>query len=96
MHVTQKPACLAYLNLNIVFPNTFPHICSFCSATDCGETEMHLFVLASKYLKITLLTHKQVKNPKQSAIMNHILLDCHNATYNDSGIFLPETMVGLN
>ena len=26
MHLSQKLACLVYLNLKIVFPNTFPHI----------------------------------------------------------------------
>ena len=36
------------------------------------------------------MTQKRVKNPKQSAIMDHILLEGHNATYDDFSILIPE------
>lgn len=39
-----------------------------------GETERHLFAIASKHLSLTLLTGKRVKNPKKSAIIDHTLL----------------------
>ena len=50
----------------------------------------HLFVRASEHLGITSLTQRQVKNPKRSAIMDHILLEGHNATYDDFSILIPE------
>ena len=36
------------------------------------------------------MTQKRVKNPKESAIMDHNLLEGHNATYNDFSILIPE------
>ena len=65
-------------------------MCSCCNATYYGETEGHLFVRASEHLGITPLTQKRVKNPKKSAIMDHILLEGHNATYNDFSILVSE------
>ena len=38
---------------------------------------------ASQHLGITLLTQKWVKNPAKSAIIDHVLLEGHNATYHD-------------
>ena len=64
--------------------------CSCCNATYYGETEGHLFVGASEHLGITPLTQKRVKNPKKSAIMEHTLLEVHNATYDDFSILIPE------
>ena len=43
-----------------------------------------------EHLEITLLTQKQVKSPKKSAIKDHILLEGHNATLNDFLILIPE------
>ena len=40
------------------------------------------FVRALEHLGITPMKQKQVKNPKKSATMDHILLEGHNATYN--------------
>ena len=40
---------------------------------------------------MTLLTQKRVKNPKKFAIMDHILLEGHNATYDDFSIFILES-----
>ena len=48
-------------------------MCSCCNATYYGETKRHLFVRASEHLGITPLTQKRVKNPKKSAIIDHIL-----------------------
>ena len=64
--------------------------CSCCNATYYGETEGHLFVRTLEHLGITPLTQKRVKNPKKSAIMDHILLEGHNATYDDFSILIPE------
>ena len=64
--------------------------CSCCDTTCYGETERHFFVRALEHLGITPLTQKRVKNPKQSAIMDHILLEAHNVTYNDFSILIPE------
>ena len=54
------------------------------------KIDRHLFVRASEHLGITPLTHKRVKNPKKSAIMDHILLEGHNATYDDFSILISE------
>ena len=40
---------------------------------------------------ITPLTQKRVKNPKKSAIIDHILLEGHNATYDDFSILTTES-----
>ena len=50
----------------------------------------HLFVLSSEQLGITPLTQKQVKNSKKSATMDNILLERHNATYDDFLILIPQ------
>ena len=55
-------------------------MCSCCNATYYGETKRHLFVRASEHLGITPLTQKRVKNAKTYAIIDHILLEGHNAT----------------
>ena len=65
-------------------------LCSCCNATYYGETARHLFVRASEHLGITPLTQKRVKNPKKSAIMDHILLEGHNATCDHFSILIPE------
>ena len=64
--------------------------CSCCNASYYGETERQLFVRASEHLGITPLTKKRVKNSQKSTIIDHILLESHNATYNDFLIFIPE------
>ena len=40
---------------------------------------------------ITPLTQKRAKISKKSAITDHILLECHNATYNDFSILIPKS-----
>ena len=69
---------------------TFKFHCSCRNGTCYDETERQLFVQASEYLGITPLTQKRVKNPKKSAIMDHILLEGHNATYDDFSILISE------
>ena len=68
--------------------------CSCYNATYYSETERHLFVKALKHLGITPLTQMRVENPimeiQKSAIMEHILLEVHNATYGDFSILIPE------
>ena len=66
-------------------------MCSCCNAIYYGETKRHLFVRASEHLGITPLTQKRVKNPKKSAIIDHILLEGHNATYDDFSILTTES-----
>ena len=43
------------------------------------------------HLCITPLPKKRVKNPKKSAIIHHILLEGHNATYDDFSILTTES-----
>ena len=81
-----KESVPKYLRSHLLYK--FSCIC--CNATYSGETERHLFVRASEHLGITPLTQKRVKNPKKSAIIDHILLEDHNATYNDFSILIPE------
>ena len=65
-------------------------MCSCCNATYYGETKRHLVVRASEHLGITPLTQKRVKNPKKSSIIDHILLEGHNAIYGDFSILTTE------
>ena len=43
----------------------------------------------SEHLGITPLTQKQIKNPKNSAIMDHVLLESHNTTYHNFSVLMP-------
>ena len=81
-----KESITKYLRSHLIYK--FSGSC--CNATYYGETERHLFVRASEHLGITPLTQKRVKNPKKSAIMDHILLEGHNAIYDDFSILIPE------
>ena len=45
---------------------------------------------ALEHLGIIPLKQKRVKNPQKSAIMDHPLLEDHNATYDDFSILIPE------
>ena len=64
--------------------------CSCCNAAYYGESERHFFVRASEYLDMTSLAGKQVRNPKKSAIFDHILLNGHDASFEDFTILLKE------
>ena len=81
-----KESIPKYLRSHLIYKIS----CSCCSAIYYGETERHLFVRTSEHLGITILTQKRVKNPQKSAIMDHILLESHNATYDDFSIFILE------
>ena len=58
-------------------------MCSCCNATYCGESERHFFVRASENFGMTPLTGGRVKNPKKSATFDHILLNGHDASFED-------------
>ena len=53
-------------------------MCTCCNAAYYGESERHFFVGTSEHLGMTRLTRKRVKNPKKSAIFDHILLNDHD------------------
>ena len=84
LHFNQKPTCLAYLNLNIVFSSTFAHIL-FINFQVVAATQVMVklgdTILSSKHLGIT---------HKKSVIMSHVLLEGHNATYNNFSILIPK------
>ena len=71
-----KDSIPKYLRSHLIYKFS----CSSCNTTYFGETARHLFVRASEYLGITPLTRKRVKSPQKSPIMDHILLESHNAT----------------
>ena len=67
-------------------------MCSCCNADCYGESEGHFFVRASKHLDVSYLTGKRnPKNPKKSAIIDHILLKEQNASFEDFTILLKES-----
>ena len=74
-------------SLHLVYKFT----CSCCNATYYGESERHFFVRASEHLGITPLTGKRVRNPKKSAIFDHILLNGHDVSFEDFTIVLKES-----
>ena len=80
-----KESILKYLRSHLIYKFS----CSCCNATYYGETERHLFVRAPEHLRIPP-TQKRDKIPKKSAIMDHILLEGHNATYDDFSILISE------
>ena len=69
---------------------TYKFMCSCCNEPYYGESERHFFVRASEHLGMTPLTGKRVKNSKKSAIFDHILLNDHDASFEDFTIFLKE------
>ena len=66
---------------------------SCCNATYYGESEEHVFMRASEHLGMTPLTRKGVKNPKKSAIFDHILLNGYDAGFEDFKILLKENNI---
>ena len=60
-------------------------MCSCCHAT-YGQTQRHFFVRASEHLGITLLTRKFVRTPMKSAILDHMLLHGHKASFDNFSI----------
>ena len=74
------------ISLHLVYKFT----CSCCNATYYGESERHFFVITSEHLGMTPLTRKRVRNPKKSALFDHILLNGHDASFEDFTILLKE------
>ena len=64
--------------------------CTCSNATYYGESERHFFVRAYEHLGMTPLTGKRVRKPKKSAIFDHILLNGHDASFQDFMILLKE------
>ena len=54
------------------------------------------FVRASEHLGMTPLIRKWVKNPKKTAIFDHILLKGHDASFEDFTILLKENKFKLH
>ena len=81
-----KDSIPKYLRWHLIYK--FSRGC--CNASNYAETERHLFLRASGHLGVTSLTQKRVKNPKTSAIMDYILLEGHNVTYDDFSILIPK------
>ena len=80
------------ISSHLVYKFTF----SCCNATYYGESERHFFVRASEHLGTTPLTGKRVRNLKKSAIFDHILLNGHDASFEDFTILLKENNRYLN
>ena len=74
------------ISFNLVYKFT----CSCCNAAYYGESERHFFVRASEHLGMATLTGKRVRNPKKSTIFDHILLNGHDASFEDFTILLKE------
>ena len=80
---------LPFCSLIILFQSKTRLSCLFklkcsrncCNVTYHDETERQLFVRVYEHLGITPMTPKRFKNFKKCAIMHHILLEGHNATY---------------
>ena len=66
----------------------YKFMCNCCNATYYAGSERHFFVIAFEHLGMTPLTGKRVKNPKKSAIINHILLKDHDSSFEDFAILL--------
>ena len=59
--------------------------CGLCNESCYGECMRHLNVRISKHIGISPLTRKQVK-PKNSSVVDHLLLCKHSASYDDFSI----------
>ena len=66
-------------------------MCSCCNGTYYGQTQKYFFVRASEHLAIIPLTGKFFKTPKKSAILDHMLLDGHKASFDKFSILLKES-----
>ena len=65
-------------------------MCSCCNAPNYGQSERYFFVRAFENLVITPLTRKQLRNSKQSAALDYILLKGHDTILEDFTILLTE------
>ena len=55
-------------------------MCSCYNASQNGESEWHFLARAFEHLDMIPLTRKREKNPKRSAIIDHILLKDYDAS----------------
>ena len=75
-----KTACInPELHSNLVYKFN----CNICNDIYHGKTKRHFKVRTFKHLVITPLTGKKVKNPKESALFDHIFHMLHNAGFDD-------------
>ena len=78
--------CFKEISSNLVYKFT----CSCGNATYYGESERHFFVTVSEHLGMAPLTGRRVRNPKKSAVFDHILLNGHDAIFEDFTVLLKE------
>ena len=64
--------------------------CSCYNATYYVKLETNFLIRASEHLGMTPLTVKWVKNPKKSAVFDHIFLKGHDASFEELTILLKE------
>jgi len=76
-----------YLQSHLIYKYT----CCYCNVTYYGKTERHLKIRSSEHLAITPLTGKTIKNPKASAILDHIQCENHLGSYSDFDILAKES-----
>ena len=70
--------------------------CSCYNAAYYVELETNFFIRASEHLGMTPLTVKWVKNPKKSAVFDHIFLKGHDTSFEDLTILLKENKFKLH
>ena len=75
------------LNLHIVYK----FMCGCYNTTYYRQSQKRFLVRASEHLGITPLTIKFVKTPKKSAIFDHMLLDGHEASFDNFPILSKES-----
>ena len=57
--------------------------CNICNNISYDKTKRHFKVRACDHLGITPLTGKKFKNPKESAVSDHISHTGHSANFDD-------------
>ena len=70
--------------------------CSCYNAAYYVELETNFFIRASEHLGMTPITVKWVKNPKKSAVFDHIFLKGHDTSFEDLTILLKENKFKLH
>ena len=71
--------------INKMFHSILVYIfkCNICNDIYYGKNKRHFKVGACKHLGIMPLTGKKVKNPKESAVFDHLVHTGHNASFDD-------------
>ena len=65
--------------------------CNVCNDIYYGKTKHHFKFRACEHLGITLLTGKNIKSPKESAVFDHIFHMGHNASFDDFETLVKES-----